>query len=119
MEDTPKKRRRRSAPPLSRESAERRCIDASYELALKQIESGKASPSVICHFLKMGTEQAKLEREKLANETELIKTRNISIKEGEKTKQMIEDAMAAFKSYAGPFSNQVEDEDEDYDDDDY
>ena len=119
MEDTPKKRSRREAPPLSRETAERRCIDASYDLAYKQIKSGKASPSVICHFLKMGTEQAKLERIKLENETELIKTRNISIKEGENTKKMIEEALTAFKSYSGAFNNRVEDDDEEYYDDDY
>ena len=63
---------RRRPPALTPEAAERRCIDAAYSLAQRQLDEGSASPSVITHFLKMGTARAQLEQEKLRKETELL-----------------------------------------------
>ena len=100
---------------LTTDTAERRCISSAYDLAQQQLEAGTASPSVIVHFLKMGTAQAELERAKLEKETELLSARKIAIEEGEKTKDLIEEAMKAFKSYNGISSD---DEDDDYYDED-
>ena len=101
---------------LTTDTAERRCITSAYDLAQKQLEEGTASPSVIVHFLKMGTAQAELERAKLEKETELLSARKIAIEEGERTKDLIEEAMKAFKSYNGLSSDDDEDEDDYYDD---
>ena len=101
---------------LTPETAERRCISSAYDLAQKQLEEGTASPSVIVHFLKMGTAQAELERAKLEKETELLSARKIAIEEGEKTKDLIEEAMKAFKSYNGLSDDDEDDEDDYYDD---
>ena len=103
-------------PDLTNESAERRCISSAYDLAQKQLAEGTASPSVIVHFLKMGTAQAELERAKLEKETELLGARKVAIEEGERTKDLIEEAMKAFKSYNGLSSDDEEDEDDYYDD---
>lgn len=103
---------------LTTDTAERRCITSAYDLAQKQLEEGTASPSVIVHFLKMGTAQAELERAKLEKETELLSARKVAIEEGERTKDLIEEAMKAFKSYNGLSSDDDDEEDEDdyYDD---
>lgn len=80
-------------------------------MAQSQLDDGTASPSVITHFLKMGTERAKLEREKLARETELLQTKTSSIRNAEQTEKLYEEAIAKMKLYSG------EDTDDDMEDD--
>ena len=98
-------------PALTPALAEQRCIEESFKLAEKQLKAGTASPSVITHFLKMGTEKARLERDKLAMETEFLSTKNTSIKNAETSAETYAEAMKAFKTYAG-----IDDGDSDWDD---
>jgi len=108
------RRTKQSRPPaLTPEAAERRCIDAAYKLAQQQLDEGTASPSVIAHFLKMGTARAQLEQEKLRKETELLQTKKIAIEETQHMEQMFGEAIAAMKRYQG-YSEEEED-DEDWD----
>ena len=60
----------------------------------------------------MGTERARLEREKLAKETELLQTKTIAIQESKNMEKMFSDAISAMKryQYQGP-----EEDDEDWD----
>lgn len=99
-------------PAPNPEIAEQRCIDASFSLALRQLEDGSASPSVITHFLKMGTEKTRLEREKLEKETALLKTREHAIRSAEQTEKIYADAVQAMKIYTGQMSD--EDDEDDY-----
>lgn len=99
-------------PAPNPEIAEQRCIDASFSLALRQLEDGSASPSVITHFLKMGTEKTRLEREKLEKETALLKTREHAIRSAEQTEKIYADAVQAMKIYTGQISD--EDDEDDY-----
>lgn len=103
---------RTKRPAPNPEIAEQRCIDASFALALSQLEDGSASPSVITHFLKMGTEKTRLEREKLEKETALLKTREHAIRSAEQTEKIYSDAVQAMKIYTGQITE--EDEDDDY-----
>lgn len=96
-------------PALTPELAEQRCIEESFKLAEAQLREGTASPSVITHFLKMGTERARLEREKLARETELLATKTTSIKNAETSAETYAKAMQAFKTYAGIEDDEEED----------
>lgn len=88
-------------PALTPELAEQRCIEESFKLAEAQLREGTASPSVITHFLKMGTARAQLEREKLARETELLTTKTTAIRNAETSAETYAEAMKAFKTYAG------------------
>lgn len=99
-------------PAPNPEIAEQRCIDASFSLALRQLEDGSASPSVITHFLKMGTEKTRLEREKLEKETALLKTREHAIRSAEQTEKIYSDAVQAMKIYTGQITD--EDDEDDY-----
>ncbi len=111
----PSKRKTRVRPPAqSPEAAERRCIEAAYDLAQRQLDEGTASPSVITHFLKMGTARAQLERDKLAGETELLKTKNIAIQKDDELRDLMTKAMESMQRYRGHFGND-DDEDDDYD----
>ena len=52
-------------PALTPEAKENQMISLAMHCAEKQMREGTASSQVITHFLKLGTEKAKLEREKL------------------------------------------------------
>lgn len=97
-------------PALTPEVAEQRCIESAYILAQSQLDDGTASPSVITHFLKMGTERARLEREKLERETELLRTKTSAIQNAENTEKLYEEAIAAMKLYSGEVSDDMGDD---------
>jgi conjugal transfer/entry exclusion protein len=87
-------------------------IDLAMDAVEERIRSGKASASEYVHFLKLGTEQAKLEREKLKKENQLLEAKAQSITESADIRKMIDDAMAAFALYSGNVDYE-DDEDED------
>lgn len=108
------KPRRKSKINTSSESREKVMIDLAMDAVEERIRSGKASASEYVHFLKLGTEQAKLEREKLKKENQLLEVKAQSITESADIKKMIDDAMAAFALYSGNVDYE-DDEDEDED----
>lgn len=102
-----KKPRRKRTPPVSPEAAERQCMDAAYALALKQLEEGTASPSVITHFLKIGTLEQERKLEKLRQETNLLERRKDSIDASEQATEMYSKAIAAMMRYSGKQEEEV------------
>lgn len=106
------KPRRKSKINTSSESREKVMIDLAMDAVEERIRSGKASASEYVHFLKLGTEQTKLEREKLKKENQLLEAKAHSITESADIKKMIDDAMAAFALYSGNVDYE-DDEDED------
>ena len=57
-----------SMPAMSEEGRENQLIAMAINLAEKQLREGTASSQVITHFLKLGTQAAKLEKEKQSNQ---------------------------------------------------
>lgn len=92
---------RKIRPALHPESREQQMISLAVDLAEKQMLEGTASSQVITHFLKLGTEKAKLEREKLANETELLKAKKESIESDKRKEELFERAIKAMQRYSG------------------
>jgi hypothetical protein len=70
---------RRSLDPVQREGY---MIDLAVDLAEKQLLEGTASPSVINHYLKLGTTREKLEREFL-NERKSLSSAQVKKLEAE------------------------------------
>lgn len=91
------------------EVREQQLIAKTYDLAEKQIEEGTASSQVITHFLKLGTEREKLERQKLKQETILLTAKVESMASQARTEEMYGKALKAMRSYAG---QDPEDEDD-------
>ena len=86
----------------------------AIDLAEKQILKGTASATVMTHFLKLGSEKEKLERERLRRENELLKARVESLQSAKRVEELYSKALEAMRSYVG---QEVDyDEDEDYDD---
>lgn len=110
---TESKPRRKSKINTSSESREKQMIDLAMDAVEERIRSGKASASEYVHFLKLGTENAKLEREKLVNENKLLEAKTQNITEAAEVKEIVEKAMKYFSVYSGD----VDVEDDEYDED--
>ena len=88
-------------PALTPEGREGQMVALAVKLAEEQLRNGTASSQVITHFLKLGTEKEKVEREKLVQENELLKAKTESVKSAKRVEELYEDALKAMKSYRG------------------
>ena len=102
----------RKPPAKSEESRENQLIAKAVDLAERQIEEGTASSQVICHYLKLGTTKARLEKEKLENENNLLKAKVENLKSQKEVEELYKNALAAMKSYSGLGSQDVDEEDD-------
>lgn len=93
--------KRRIRPATNPESREQQMINLAVDLAEKQMLEGTASSQVITHFLKLGTEKAKLERVKLEKETELLTAKTESLESAKRMEELYEKAIKAMQNYAG------------------
>lgn len=103
-----KESKRTRAPAITTEGRESQLINLAMMQAEKQLEKGTASSQVITHFLKLGTERARLEREKIEAEVELAKAKVEAIKAQQTSEELYQEAINAFKSYSGTFYEEEE-----------
>lgn len=71
------------------------------DCAEQQLRDGSASSAVIVHFLKLGTEKSKLEREKLEYESELLRVKAKSIEASSHSDELTNRVLDALKRYGG------------------
>ena len=76
-------------------------IALAVDCAERQMREGTASSAVIVHYLKLGTEKERLEREKLKAENQLLQAKTQAIEDAKTEQQMYLDAIAAMKMYSG------------------
>jgi hypothetical protein len=87
-------------------------VSLAVDLAERQMLEGTASAQVITHFLKLGTEREKLERERLRQEIILGQAKADQIASAERVEKLYSQALKAMRQYQG----QEFDDEEDYDD---
>lgn len=105
------RRRSHAKTPEERES---QLIAKSLNLIERQIDDGTVSSTVLSIYAKAGTERDRLEKERLRNENEVLRKKVETMEAAVDVKNLMEDALAAFKGYSG--NSRVEDfEDDDYD----
>lgn len=92
---------KKSPPASTPEARENQLISLAVDLAEKQLREGTASPSVITHYLKLGTSRAQLEKEKLARENLLLEAKTKSIESSDRMEMLYKEAIDAMRSYAG------------------
>ena len=97
-------------PALTPEAREKQLIAAAYDLAEKKILDGTANSQIICHFLKMGSERAKLEAAKLESENVMLRSKAEAYDSAKSQEEMYANAIAAMRDYSG----RGDDDDEDY-----
>ena len=72
-----------SRPALNPDSRENYLISLASDLAEKQLMEGTASSQVITHYLKLGSAKARLEKQILEQQVELIKAKTNAYKAAE------------------------------------
>ena len=92
---------RKIRPAMTPEARENQMIALAMDAAERQLLDGSASSQVITHFLKLGTERERLEREKLEKENELLRAKTEAIESGEEMTSLYEEAIKAMRNYAG------------------
>lgn len=103
-------------PPLDIEHRQNQLVAKAMNLAEKQLDNGTASSQVITQFLKYGTINAQLEREKLIYENELLRAKREQIDSQKKSEEAYKEVINALKIYGGHGSDDDYDEYDDYDD---
>lgn len=96
---------RRTKPPqpsaITDEARENKLIDLALDLVEDQLREGTAPPSLVAHFLKIGTERAKLEMKKLEAENRMLLSKSEALKAQARGDQMFLEARRAFSEYTG------------------
>lgn len=98
MSNTPKRRRK---PAQTVEDRENELVKSATDLAAQQLHDGTASPSVITHFLRLGSVREQLERQKLMKENELMEVKMAAIEASERREQEYSEAINALRRYKG------------------
>lgn len=106
----------KTSPALTPEAREKQLIAAAVNLAEKQLLEGTASSQVITHYLKLGSSQMRLEKEKLEEENKLLKAKTEALQSQKRQEELFEEAIKAMRRYSGNLnSNDYEDADDESD----
>ena len=102
MKKASKSETKNSMPPaLNNEARENRMISLAMDVAEQQLQNGTASAQVITHYLKLATEKAKLEKERMLLENELTRAKTEAIKSEKRIEELYTNALKAMRSYRG------------------
>lgn len=93
---------------MSPEARENQIIALAMDKAEERIRNGTASSQEIVHFLRLGTEKARLEKEKLAKENELLRAKTENLEMQKRSEELTEKVIRAMKEYNGIISDEEE-----------
>lgn len=88
-------------PALTPEAQESQCIALAMDQARKQLMEGTASSQIICHFLKLGSSDSRLDREETEERIKLTKAKTESYESMKHIEELYSNAIEAMKSYGG------------------
>lgn len=86
-------------PGLTAEARENRLISLAMDRAEQQLTDGTASPLVISHFLKLGSQRAMLEIDRLKAETAMITAKKGALEAEQHQSEIYQNAIEAMKRY--------------------
>lgn len=95
-------------PALTPEARENQLISAAYDLVEQRLRDGSASSQETTHFLKAGSQRARMEIEKLRHENEMLRAKTEAIQSSKRDEELYSEVLSALKRYSG-------EDDEDYD----
>lgn len=85
--------------PYTPEAKENQMISLAISEAERQLRNGTASAQVICHYLRLGSAQARLEKKKLEKEIALLEAKKAGIESAKRVEELYADAIEAMRSY--------------------
>lgn len=88
-------------PATTPELREQQMTALAWDLVEKRLREGTATSQETTFFLKLGTEETRLQREKLRNENLLLEARTEQMAKSDRMESLFEEAIKAFKGYSG------------------
>lgn len=102
-------------PALTPEADQSQMISLAYNLVRQRLLDGTASSQETTHFLKLGTEKAKLENKLLEAQTEMAIAKKEALESEKRSAERFEEALKAFRTYSGQGSaEEMDDLDDEY-----
>lgn len=95
------KAKQKRAPARTPEEQEQRMINLAMKQAEDMLAEGRAPSQIVTHFLKLATQKAKIENEKLRAETLKAQAQAEAIEAQKRSEEFYEKAFQAFQSYGG------------------
>lgn len=91
----------KSRPALSPEARENQMIALAMDLAEQQLRDGTASSQLITEFVKRGSTKARLEKEILAEQKELLVAKTEALQSQKRVEELYAEALKAMRNYNG------------------
>ncbi len=88
-------------PSRTSEARENQMINLAINLAEKKLRDGTASNQIIVHYLKLGTEKEKIEREILEKQKDLLVAKTEALQSEKRVEELYANALKAMSSYRG------------------
>lgn len=107
---------RRRSPAKTPEERESIMVSKSLNLIERQIDEGSISSTVLSIYAKAGTERDRLEKERLRNENAVLIKKLETMEAAVDVKNLMTDALNAFKGYSGRVVDDYDADDDYYDD---
>lgn len=92
---------RKIRPALTPEARENQLISLATDLVEQRLIDGTASSQETTHFLKLATTKARLEKEILEKQKELISAKTEALKSAKRIEELYGDAINAIRKYSG------------------
>lgn len=90
----------RMKPAMDPGSREKQLISLAVDLAERQLIDGTASPSVINHYLKLGSTREAVERDMMDKQSKLLSAKADAITSGKETEELTKQAIEAMRNYS-------------------
>ena len=88
-------------PAIDPENRENQLISLATDLVEQRLRDGTASSQETTHFLKLGTTKARLEREILEKQKDLITAKTESLQSAKRIEELYTEALNAMRRYGG------------------
>lgn len=99
--ETKKELSKKRPPATTPEGREQQLIGLAMEATEKRIRDGTASAQELVHFLKAGSPTAKLERQILEKQKELLVAKTSAIQSQKRVEELYSNALSAMRAYSG------------------
>lgn len=98
-------------PALTPEAREDQCISLAYDLVEERLRNGTATSQETTHFLKLGSERARLEKDILERQCDLLSAKTESLKSAKRVEELYAEAMRKMRRYNGQYDEAEEEND--------
>lgn len=102
--------KRRQSSAMTPEARENELVSQATDLAERQIQDGTVSSQVLVHYLRLGTQREKLEREKLQNDNLLRSAQVDAMRSAQRVEELMDEALRVFRYYQGEDDEEVGEE---------